>query len=84
MNGIAIITADHGNAEVNIDEQTGEKHTAHTTNMVPFILASNSNPQFVIRNSKSNNTLADIAPTILELMNLKKPASMTGKSLIQK
>ncbi len=79
--GIAIVTADHGNAEVNIDEKTGEKHTAHTTNLVPFILVSNVIPAKagILR---PLGTLADIAPTILELMNLKKPASMTGKSLI--
>lgn len=82
ISGIALITADHGNAEMNIDPYTLENHTAHTTNLVPFILASNS--QFAIRNSQSNGTLADLAPTILELMKLKKPASMTGKSLIQK
>jgi 2,3-bisphosphoglycerate-independent phosphoglycerate mutase len=81
--GIAIVTADHGNAEVNIDETTGEKHTAHTTNLVPFILVSDL--KSLILNPKSSpGTLADVAPTILELMNLKKPASMTGESLIQK
>jgi len=90
--GIAIITADHGNAEVNVDEQTGEKHTAHTTNLVPFILVSeNPHPLPLGEGArrageglKSGGTLADIAPTILELMNLKKPASMTGESLINK
>jgi 2,3-bisphosphoglycerate-independent phosphoglycerate mutase len=80
--GIAIITADHGNAEVNIDEQTGEKHTAHTLNLVPFVLVSNL--QLTTYNLQPNGTLADIAPTILELMNLPKPAAMTGKSLITK
>jgi 2,3-bisphosphoglycerate-independent phosphoglycerate mutase len=80
-NGIAVITADHGNAEVNINAKTGEKHTAHTTNLVPFILVSDVIP------AKAgilhpHGTLADIAPTILELMDLKKPASMTGKNLI--
>jgi 2,3-bisphosphoglycerate-independent phosphoglycerate mutase len=79
-NGSAIVTADHGNAEVNIDETTGEKHTAHTTNMVPCILVSNLKSK--ILNLKSNGTLAAIAPTILELLKLKQPASMTGKSLI--
>lgn len=94
VNGTALITADHGNAEMNIDPSTGEKHTAHTTNLVPFVLVS---PPFqggvppvgrggvwsqsiILRSTYG--TLADLAPTILSLMHLKKPASMTGKSLI--
>ncbi len=80
-NGIAIITADHGNAEVNVDEVTGENHTAHTTNLVPFILAGpdahSDSP--ILRHSGS---LTDIAPTILELLQIKKPVQMTGKSLM--
>ncbi len=81
--GAAIITADHGNAEVNVDEQTGEKHTAHTLNLVPFIVAF---PELKAVSSKlkADGTLADIAPTILQLLEIKKPASMTGHSLIQK
>jgi 2,3-bisphosphoglycerate-independent phosphoglycerate mutase len=88
LNGSAIITADHGNAEVNVDEKTGEKHTAHTTNLVPCILVSP--PSFLkrgpggVKTLKSNSSLADIAPTILNLMHLKIPAEMTGKSLIEK
>ncbi len=80
--GIAIITADHGNAEVNIDEVSGEKHTAHTLNLVPFILVS-ALPPTNYQLQSGNSTLADIAPTILQLMNLPQPKSMTGKSLIQ-
>ncbi len=77
--GVAIVTADHGNAEQNVDSVTGEKHTAHTTNLVPFILVSN----FKSLNLKSfNGSLANIAPTILSLMHKKKPASMTGESLL--
>ncbi|MFA5990716.1 MAG: 2,3-bisphosphoglycerate-independent phosphoglycerate mutase [Candidatus Doudnabacteria bacterium] len=80
-NGAAIITADHGNAEVNVDELTGENHTAHTTSLVPFILANpgarSDSP--ILRPSGS---LADIAPTILELLQIKKPVQMTGKSLL--
>ncbi|MDR3642409.1 MAG: 2,3-bisphosphoglycerate-independent phosphoglycerate mutase [Candidatus Doudnabacteria bacterium] len=81
MNGIAIITADHGNAELNINETTGEKHTAHTTNLVPFILVSNQQTADS-RQLSSSGSLADIAPTILSLMKLKKPGSMTGKNLL--
>lgn len=79
--GAAIVTSDHGNAEMNVDPKTGEKHTAHTLNLVPFILVS----ELKTKNYKlktNNGSLADIAPTILEIMNIKKPASMTGGSLI--
>jgi 2,3-bisphosphoglycerate-independent phosphoglycerate mutase len=76
--GIAVITADHGNAETNIDPKTGVKHTAHTINSVPFIIASPKSLKL-----KKTGGLADIAPTILKLLNLKKPAVMTGKSLIK-
>lgn len=75
-NGVLVITADHGNAEVTIDPITGEKHTAHTLNKVPAIVTDN---QHTIH---ANGTLADIAPTVLYLMNIEKPASMTGKNLI--
>ena len=73
--GIAFITADHGNAEVNIDPITGTKHTSHTTNPVPAILTENG----YILNSGG---LADVAPTILKLLGLEKPKPMTGNSLI--
>lgn len=94
--GVIIITADHGNAEVNIDKQTGERHTAHTLNLVPFILILP--PQDMGRGglpseasakeggggwSLRDGGLADIAPTILQLMDLPKPKSMTGKSLVK-
>lgn len=73
--GVLFITADHGNAEVNIDEKTGEKHTAHTTNKVPAIWTS-AGAKF------NDGTLADIAPTMLEYFGIEKPKSMTGKSLV--
>ena len=73
--GAAFITADHGNAEVNIDSETGEAHTAHTLNPVPAILTAN-------HHLKDGGTLADIAPTILQLFDIQKPESMTGVSLI--
>lgn len=74
--GIAIITADHGNAEINKDPVTGEKHTAHTTSPVPVIITSTSH-------QIKDGTLADLAPTILKLLNLPIPASMTGSSLLE-
>jgi 2,3-bisphosphoglycerate-independent phosphoglycerate mutase len=80
-NGVVIVTADHGNAEVNIDLQTGNKHSAHTLNLVPFIIVS-PNFQLSTVNFQLNGTLADIAPTILQLMEIKKPSPMTGKSLL--
>lgn len=81
-NGVAIITADHGNAEVNVDAQTGHKHTAHTLNLVPFILVSRlPTTHYPLA---ATGTLANIAPTILEIMKIKKPSSMTGESLLKK
>ena len=73
--GIAFVTADHGNAELNIDPVTGAKHTAHTTNLVPAILTEK---EYTMK----NGTLADIAPTILKLLEIKKPETMTGSELI--
>ena len=78
--GNMLITADHGNAEQMVDYKTGEPHTAHTTNPVPLILVtSNKNLKL-----KSGGKLADLAPTMLDLMNLKKPEEMTGISLLDK
>ncbi len=78
--GNLIITADHGNAEQMIDYKTGEPHTAHTTNPVPIILITD-NKEYQL---KENGKLADLAPTMLELMGIKKPKEMTGKSLLKK
>jgi 2,3-bisphosphoglycerate-independent phosphoglycerate mutase len=76
-NGIMLLTADHGNCEVMIHEKTKTPHTAHTCNKVPLILISKNN------NLKLNNgKLADIAPTILDLLKIEKPVSMNGKSLL--
>ena len=77
--GNLIITADHGNAEQMIDLKTGEPHTAHTTNLVPLILIT-EREGIKLKQGK----LADLAPTILELMNIEKPEEMTGESLIEK
>ncbi len=77
VDGILIVTADHGNADKILDEN-GEPFSAHTTNPVPFILI-NSNKKL-----ESSGNLGDITPTMLELLGVKKPAEMTGKSLIKK
>lgn len=80
VGGVMFICADHGNAEKMIDYETGNPHTAHTTNPVPFILV-NAEEGTKLR---EGGCLADIAPTLLELMGLDQPAEMTGKSLIVK
>jgi 2,3-bisphosphoglycerate-independent phosphoglycerate mutase len=76
--GTLVITADHGNAEMMRDPNTGEPHTAHTLNPVPFIIV---NPPGAIAHVE-NGRLADVAPTLLDLLGLPKPAAMTGHSLI--
>ena len=77
-NGKALITADHGNSEQIIDYVTGGPFTAHTINKVPLILVGEGNVS--LREGK----LADLAPTLLELLGLEKPLEMTGESLIVK
>ena len=74
--GEAIVTADHGNAEQMLNGK--EKHTAHTTNPVTFILASNKNKNVKLKNGK----LANVSPTILDLLEIEKPKEMTESSLI--
>ena len=76
-NGAAIVTADHGNAEQMIHYDTGEPHTAHTTNPVPFVLVD---PTYRGK-LREGGTLRDVAPTLLSLLNLPKPDEMTGKDL---
>ena len=75
--GVALITADHGNAEFMADPATGQAHTAHTTNPVPLILFD---PKFK-GHLKNGGTLADVAPTILGMLDVKAPAEMTGHDL---
>ena len=77
--GVAILTADHGNAEQMVDPVTGEAFTAHTTGKVHFILADGSRRNAKLR---EGGILADIAPTILEIMGIPQPAEMTGKSIL--
>jgi 2,3-bisphosphoglycerate-independent phosphoglycerate mutase len=73
--GALLVTADHGNCEMMRDPETGEPHTAHTTNPVPVLLLGGGDA------SLQDGRLADIAPTLLDLMGLPKPAEMTGMSL---
>ncbi len=78
VGGVMFICADHGNAEKMIDETTGEPHTAHTTNPVPFILV-NGEANWSLKN---DGKLADIAPTLIDIMGLEQPKEMTGESLL--
>lgn len=78
MGGALLVTADHGNCEMMVDPETHGPHTAHTLNPVPLILTGAGNRLVV-----TEGRLADIAPTLLELMGLPKPAEMTGSSLLQ-
>lgn len=75
--GLMMICADHGNAEIMVDPDTHEPHTAHTLEVTPFILIGEDHYQL-----RAGGTLADIAPTILALMKIKQPEAMTGKSLL--
>ncbi|USG61693.1 2,3-bisphosphoglycerate-independent phosphoglycerate mutase [Sneathiella marina] len=74
--GTMLITADHGNIELMRDPETEKPHTAHTTNLVPFVLAAGSGITQL-----NNGTLADIAPTLLHFLNITAPAEMTGHNL---
>lgn len=77
QNGAALVTADHGNAEQMLDPDTKEPHTAHTTNLVPIWLFNAGEGKQL-----KSGILADIAPTLLDLMGLEKPQEMTGESLV--
>ena len=78
VGGILLITADHGNAEQMIDYKTGEPHTAHTTNPVPLVICGMEDIKL------KEGRLADLAPTMLDIMGLEKPEEMTGESLIER
>ena len=80
VDGQMFLCADHGNAEQLVDYKTGSPLTAHTTNQVPFILI-NADASYTLRD---NGCLADIVPTLIELMGMEQPEEMTGKSLLQK
>lgn len=85
VGGTTIITADHGNAEYMCDDQ-GNPWTAHTTNQVPFILVEGEGRQLLGHGTdvvlREDGKLADIAPTILEILHLPQPVEMTGKSMV--
>ena len=76
--GAMIVTADHGNCEVMVDPETGGPHTAHTTNPVPVILVGGPAGAGL----RAGGRLADLAPTVLDLMGLEQPKEMTGRSLL--
>jgi 2,3-bisphosphoglycerate-independent phosphoglycerate mutase len=76
--GMTLITADHGNAEQMVDLQTGQPHTAHTNNLVPFHLIDEASVGLKLRDGAA---LEDIAPTLLGLLGLEKSAEMTGRDL---
>jgi 2,3-bisphosphoglycerate-independent phosphoglycerate mutase len=87
---ILLITADHGNAEQMLNPTTGEPHTAHTTNKVPLIMSGDPKVFRFKEDEKRDGeeeeegALADVAPTILEIMGIGKPEEMTGRSLLAK
>ncbi|WP_088227128.1 2,3-bisphosphoglycerate-independent phosphoglycerate mutase [Desulfosporosinus sp. FKB] len=80
MGGTLLVTADHGNAEEKIDPETNLPLTAHSTNLVPLILVSE---QFKSAALREGGALCDVAPTILEILQIPQPKEMTGKSLLR-
>jgi 2,3-bisphosphoglycerate-independent phosphoglycerate mutase len=79
VDGVALITADHGNAELMFDEQTGQPHTAHTTNPVPLILVD---PKKRFDALRDGGVLSNVAHTILTILGIDKPSEMTAESLL--
>ena len=79
IGGEMLITADHGNAEQMVNPETGKVHTAHTNNPVPLIFVSDRDATIA---DPEEGALSDIAPTLLEIMNIEKPDEMTGESLV--
>ena len=79
VDGVALITADHGNAELMFDERTGQPHTAHTTYPVPLSLFDTHSRFGVLR---GGGVLSNVAPTILTILGIEKPAEMTAESLL--
>ena len=78
--GTLAITADHGNAEMMVDPDSGEPHTAHTLNPVPFLLMGEP---FGGANLREIGVLGDVAPTLMEAMGIEQPAVMDGQSLLR-
>jgi len=81
IEGVALITADHGNAELMFDPATNQPHTAHTTNPVPLILVDAKKRFGSLR---GGGALQNVAPTMLDILGIKKPAEMTGESLLER
>ena len=79
MGGSAVITADHGNLELMFDVTTNGPHTAHTTFPVPFVVFDKEYKNCKLR---QDGRLADVIPTVLQLMGLEQPEEMTGETLI--
>lgn len=77
--GAMLVTADHGNAEMMIDPDSGQAHTAHTRNPVPLLLVGGKTGV----SGLADGSLADIAPSLLDLMGIDQPAEMTGRSLVE-
>ncbi|HEY6844381.1 MAG TPA: 2,3-bisphosphoglycerate-independent phosphoglycerate mutase, partial [Thermoanaerobaculia bacterium] len=80
VDGVAVITADHGNAELMFDEKSGQPHTAHTTNPVPLILVD---PKKRFGKLRGGGSLENVAPTILAILGIEQPKEMTAGSLLQ-
>ena len=78
--GVALVTADHGNSDQMLDYDTGKPHTAHTTNLVPFIYVAREKPDWRF----ANGVLGNVAPTVLDLLELEQPDDMTCTSLIRR
>jgi 2,3-bisphosphoglycerate-independent phosphoglycerate mutase len=76
--GEVLVTADHGNAELMRDAETGQAHTAHTMNLVPLIYVGRSRAMLA-----ETGALEDISPTLLKMMGLQQPPEMTGEALVQ-
>ena len=83
VKGNLLITADHGNCEVMVNYETGKPHTAHTTNLVPLTVVTEKGMDIKLK-PEGVGRLCDLAPTMLELLEIEQPAEMTGESLIEK
>ena len=80
VDGVLIVTADHGNVEKMVDERTGQPYTAHTVGKVQAVLVNDNSGVKALEDGR----LADIAPTMLDLLGIKQPKEMTGVSLLKR